>query len=161
MMTDLATIAKAIKVPIEKHGAIIDLGTTSWLKNRLLSRVILGHTPYELVHGTKPNLSQVHEFSTPVLVHVLEGGKLEPHAEEAIFVGVDGKSKGYWVYWLMKWCVSVEWNVMFVLSMVIIADGVQAEGEYTDMQQTISVQEPLQTASPEPPQTPSTPPIQS
>jgi hypothetical protein len=51
--------------------------------------------------------------------------------------------------------------VTFILSVVIVADGVQAEGEYTDIQQTVSVQEPLQTASPELPQTPTTPPSQS
>jgi hypothetical protein len=81
---------------------------TTWLKNCLPSRAIPGHTPYELVHGTKPNLSQVHEFGMPVFVHVLEGGKLEPQVEEAVFVGIDGESKGYQVYWPMKKCISVE-----------------------------------------------------
>lgn len=117
---------------------------------------------FELVHGSKPNLSQAHEFGAPVLVHVLEGGKLEPRAEEAVFVGVDVESKGYRVFWPLKRRVSVERNVTFVPSTVVVSDGVQAEGEYTD-EQNVSVQEPLQNDSHAPPQTPTptTPPAQS
>lgn len=107
------------------------------------SRSIPGHTPYELVHNAPPNLSCAHEFGTPVLVHLEHAGKLEPKAEDALFVGVDGESKAYRVYWPAKRRVSVERNVTFVPPTVIVADSAQAEGE------------PNQPA----PQRPSTPPM--
>lgn len=53
-------------------------------------------------------MSVAHEFGTTVLVNVEKAGKLELHAEEAQFVGVDTESKGYRVYWESKRWVSVE-----------------------------------------------------
>jgi hypothetical protein len=70
----------------------------TWLKNCLPSKATPGSTPYELVRNSKPDLSQAHEFGVKVFVHVLEAGKLEARAEEAVFVGVDTESKGYRVY---------------------------------------------------------------
>jgi hypothetical protein len=64
-----------------------------------------------LVLGSKPNLAQAHEFG-------------------AVFVGIDVERKGYWVYWPMKRRVSVQQNVTFVPSTVVVTDGVQAEWEY-------------------------------
>jgi hypothetical protein len=55
--------------------------------------------PFELVRKAKPDLSQAHEFGARVFIHILEVGKLEARAEEAIFVGVDAESKAWHVYW--------------------------------------------------------------
>lgn len=60
-----------------------------WLKNRLPSRSIPGHMPYELVHYKHPDLSLAHEFGCEVLVHVEGAMKLDSKAERALFVGVD------------------------------------------------------------------------
>jgi hypothetical protein len=101
----------------------------TWLKNRLPSRAIPGTTPYELVHKMKPSLAQAHEFGSIVYVHLLDAGKLDPRAEEAVFVGVDVESKGYWVYWLLKRRVSVERNVTFTPGEVVVAPDVLDKGE--------------------------------
>jgi hypothetical protein len=85
----------------------------TWLKNRLPSWAIPGTTSFELVRKTKPNLAQAHEFGTRVYVHLLNAGKLEARAEEAIFVSVDAESKGYRVYWMGKHQVLVERNITF------------------------------------------------
>ena len=61
-----------------------------------------GHTPYDLVNGKRPDVSSAHEFGTRLYVHSADGGKLEARADEAYFVGVDGESKGYRVYWPAK-----------------------------------------------------------
>jgi hypothetical protein len=58
-----------------------------------------------------------------------EARKLEARAEEAMFVGVDAKSKGYRVYWPTKCQVSVECNITFALLDVVLAEDVQDEGE--------------------------------
>src|SRR5258708_34973487 len=92
------------------------------LKNCLPSRAIPGHTPYELIHGTKPNLTSAHEFGEKVYVHLQDAGKLESHAKEAIFVSVNDQSKGYRIYWPAKWrIVSVERNVSFMPSDITVA----------------------------------------
>jgi hypothetical protein len=101
----------------------------SWLRNRLPSRATPGHTPYDLVHGSRPDLSQAHEFGGRVYVHQQDAGKLEARAEEAVFVGVDEQSKGYRVYWPGKRRVSVERNVSFVPTTVTVASDVPVEGE--------------------------------
>ena len=95
----------------------------TWLKNRLPSCAIPGENPYSLVHKSKPNLAQAHEFGGKLYVHSTTGGKLEAQAHEAIFVGIDDKSKGYWVYWPEKRRVSIECNVTFApMSITITAD---------------------------------------
>jgi hypothetical protein len=100
-----------------------------WLKNHLPSRAIPGHTPYDLIHQRKPDLSMVHEFGSTVYILQQNAGKLEAKAEEALFVGIDNKSKAYWVYWPMKHRVSVECNVTFALPSVIVARDVLDKGE--------------------------------
>ncbi|KIJ05863.1 hypothetical protein PAXINDRAFT_92846, partial [Paxillus involutus ATCC 200175] len=71
----------------------------SWLRNRLPSRATPDHTPYDLIHSHRPDLSQAHEFGCKVYIHIQDVGKLEARAEEAAFVGVDEESKGFRVYW--------------------------------------------------------------
>ena len=58
--------------------------------------------PYSLVHKSKPNLSQAHEFGGKLYVHSTVGGKLEAQADKAIVVEVDEESTGYCVYWPEK-----------------------------------------------------------
>ena len=101
----------------------------TWLKNRLPSHAIPGHTPFDLIHGRRPSLSEAHEFGSPAYVRLENTGKLEARAEEVVFVGVDEESKGYRVYWPAKRRVSVERNVSFAPISVSMADDVQDEGE--------------------------------
>lgn len=108
----------------------IDYAT--WLKNRLPSRATPGHTPYELVNKSKPNLAAAHEFGCKVYVHSPEGGKLEARAKESIFVGVDEESKGFRIYWPEKRRISIERNVSFVPTIVQMGD-VPDEGESSKM----------------------------
>jgi hypothetical protein len=105
-----------------------------WLKNRLPSRAIPGHTPHDLVHNAKPNLACAHEFGAKVFIHLQDVGKLEPRAEEAVFVGVDEQSKGYRIYWPEKRKVSVERNVSFVPATVSL--DVPDKGESTSNSST-------------------------
>lgn len=105
------------------------IGYAVWLKNRLPSRSIPGHTPHTLIYNERPNLSLAKEFGSWVLVHAEGAGKLEPRADDALFVGVDTQSKGYRVYWEGKRHVSVERNMMFIPQTVDVTDGVPVEGE--------------------------------
>jgi transposase InsO family protein len=129
----------------------------TWLKNRLPSKAIPGHTPYELVHGSKPNLAQAHEFGARVYVHLLGVGKLEAKAEEGIFVGVDEQSKGYRILWPHRRRVSVERNVSFVPSSVVVAADVPDEGDSEAAPNASTTNTNVQNVTPQI-QMPSTPP---
>jgi hypothetical protein len=101
----------------------------TWLKNRLPSCAIPGHTPYNLIHGSLPDISMAHEFGAPCFVHLQDVSKLDARAEEAVFVGIDAQSKAYRIYWAGKRRVSVGRNVTFTPTTVDVADDVLAEGE--------------------------------
>jgi hypothetical protein len=107
----------------------------TWLKNCLPLRAIPGHTPYDLIHQRKPDLSMAHEFSSMVYILQQNIGKLEAKAEEALFVGIYNESKAYQVYWLMKHHVSVECNMMFVPLSIVVARDVLDEGESAHMEE--------------------------
>jgi hypothetical protein len=125
----------------------------SWLRNRLPSRATPGHTPYDLVHGRRPDVSPAHEFGIKIYVHTNDAGKLEARAEEACFVGVDEESKGYRVYWPTRRRISVERNVSFVPSTVTVANDVPVEGELSSGRNNGA-----QHVVPPPVKPPSTPP---
>src|SRR5271168_512426 len=48
-----------------------------YLKNRTATKVLDGKTPYEVFHGTKPNLKGLPEFGARVWVHDPNGSKLD------------------------------------------------------------------------------------
>lgn len=131
----------------------------TWLKNHLPSRAIPGHTPYEFVHKTKPNLAQAHEFGARVYVHLQDAGKLEAKAEEAIFIGVDDESKGYRIFWPQKCCVSIECNVSFIPSSVTIALNIPVEGESSPSPSTMNDTQNVLPIPQTPPAVPSAPPV--
>jgi hypothetical protein len=101
----------------------------TWLKNRLPSHAILGHTPYDLIHSSLPNISMAHEFGALCFVHLQDVSKLDARVEEAVFMGIDAQSKAYHIYWTGKCRVSVERNVTFTPTSVDIVDDVLAKGE--------------------------------
>jgi transposase InsO family protein len=129
----------------------------TWLKNRLPSRTIPGHTPYELINKSKPNLAAAHEFSSKVYIHTPDVGKLEARAEEAVFVGVDEESKGYRVYWPEKRRISVERNISFVPMTVSVEIDVPDEGESEAPDETSSTSNNVRNVMPAV-ETPKTPP---
>jgi hypothetical protein len=129
----------------------------TWLKNRLPSRAIPGHTPYSLIHKSKPSLALAHEFGCKVYVHTTDNGKLEPRAEEAKFVGVDEQSKGYRIYWATQRKISVERNVTFPPIDPIVTAEVMDEGEYDVVGDRLTGQKGVHHVPPPPPALPTLP----
>ena len=85
----------------------------TYLKNCSPTRTLINKTPYEMVHGCKPNLSDLHRFKCKVFVQLENTGKLDEQAKEAKLVGYDLQSKGYRIYWPETCQVSVERNICF------------------------------------------------
>lgn len=58
-----------------------------------------GKSPYEILHGKKPDLSQLHVFGCKVFAKLnTSGGKFDDRAVEGIFVGYALNNKAYEVY---------------------------------------------------------------
>jgi len=70
-------------------------------------------TPLEVVFGTKPNLSNVYEWSKKCWVRTKHNNKLGRRVQTSCWIGLDDKSKDHCVYWPDKQTVSVKHNIYF------------------------------------------------
>ena len=86
----------------------------NYIKNRTLTRALPDKTPFEMVHGKKPDLRQIHAWGQQVFVKIKQGDKLSPRAEAARWIGYSGQSDGHCIYLPQAHKVSVEWNVKFI-----------------------------------------------
>jgi hypothetical protein len=92
-----------------------------WLKNRTSTKALGNVTPYERLYGEKPNLANVPEWGQNVWVYNPQGSKLDARALQARWVGFDRDSThAHRVFWPGKNRVSVERNVKFVPSMIVL-----------------------------------------
>ena len=72
-----------------------------WLKNHTPTKVLDGDTtPYESAYGKKPDLCGVCEWGSCCWVQNELVAKSGGQVSEGVWVGVDEKSKGAWIYWL-------------------------------------------------------------
>ena len=104
----------------------------AYLKNRSPTHALVDKTSYEKVHGSKPDLSDMHEFGCSIYIRVENAGKLDEQAKQAKFIGYNYNSKGYRVYWPESRCISIEWNVCClpnVLSVPSDSPDVEFKGE--------------------------------
>jgi hypothetical protein len=99
-----------------------------YLKNRSPTRALTNKTPFEVVHGEKPDLSGIRRFGCTIYVKILDAGKLDERAKAGKFLGYDNESKGYRVLWPDTHRVSVERDVKFAPDEATTGD-VQFEGE--------------------------------
>jgi hypothetical protein len=102
-----------------------------YLKNRTWTRNIGNTTPYEILYGHKPNISNLHPWGCKVRVTLKVDSKLEGRSFVGRWMGFDEQTKdGHRVYWPEKRKVSVERNVKFNFETeeVIVGD-LPLEGE--------------------------------
>ena len=104
-----------------------------YLKNRTWTRTIGDTTPYEILHGRKPNLGDLHPWGCKVRVSpkVDTISKLESRSFVGRWVGFDEETKdGHRIYWAEKRRISVERNVKFNFEAdEIIVGDLPLEGE--------------------------------
>ncbi|KAE9384759.1 hypothetical protein BT96DRAFT_841776 [Gymnopus androsaceus JB14] len=90
-----------------------------WLKNRTLTKVLQGKTPYEVAFKRKPNLANVPDWGAKVFVSKKSKSKLLVHARIGRWVGFNDDvedfevSKGHRIYWEDSRSVTVERTVVF------------------------------------------------
>jgi hypothetical protein len=83
------------------------------------------------MHRTKPDLTDLPEWGARVFTLREDRGKLDARADEGRWVGYSDESKGHRVYWPGKRRVTVERNVTFDESVLVIPSDTQTEGELT------------------------------
>ena len=103
-----------------------------WLKNCTSTRALSNVTPYEHLHGEKPDLGGVPEWGQHVWVHHRSGSKLNARAIEGRWVSFDiDSTHTHHIYWPSKHTISVEGDVKFVQPTIAvhIPFSLQPEGE--------------------------------
>ena len=70
----------------------------SYIRNRCYNPRT-GSTPFQLLTGKKPNLSNMHVFGTVCFAYEQNKSKLDARCKQGIFVGYDRESPAYLVYY--------------------------------------------------------------
>ena len=85
------------------------------MKNRHVTWSLKNTTPFKICYKKKPDISDLHPFVCKVYAynHSPKWNKLEPQAEEGIFVGYSNTQKAYWIYFPGKQCVVNSIHVKF------------------------------------------------
>lgn len=75
-------------------------------------------SPYEILYGQLPDISDFHEFGSNVHVHIpdCQRKKLDFKSIKKIYLGHDDKAKGYRVYDPVKQTVSTTRDIIFIHS---------------------------------------------
>lgn len=91
------------------------VSTAVYLINRLPSAGT-GRTPYEIWHGTKPNLSALRIFGCKAMAHVPKANrrKLDAKSTTCALVGYSAKSKAYRLFNLVTKKIIVSRDVVFL-----------------------------------------------
>ena len=135
---------------------------TTWLKNHMSTKALVNTTPFEALTGTKPDLSELHEWGQKVSVHDPANSKLGGRAKDRRWVGFGPKSKGLRVYWPDKITVSTERSIKFNTDYILVpnADLPSSPSPSTTPSSTVLPTQPDVTAE-DTPETPATEPVAS
>ena len=92
-----------------------------WLKNRTTTRALPeGKTPYEMLYGTKPDLSRIFDWGAPIWVHDATSDKLGARGVLGRWVGLDRDGGSHCVYWPGKHLITVERSVRLASQEVLV-----------------------------------------
>jgi hypothetical protein len=85
-----------------------------YLKNRTWTRTLGNTTPYEILYGRKPDLSDIQPWGCKVCVHDPNNSKLEGRSKIGRWMGFDEEtSDGHRIYWPEKRTITIERSVKF------------------------------------------------
>jgi hypothetical protein len=92
----------------------------TYLSKCTSTKALLGKTPYEAWHNTKPSVAHLHELGSPVYV-LLQGlqrpPKLLPKSKQQIFVSFEDGSKSIKYYNPDTRWVLTSWNYQFLTNL--------------------------------------------
>ena len=102
----------------------------AWLKNRTTTYQLDGETPFEMLFGKKPDLSDLPEWGVKVWVLKEERGKLDAKADGGQWVGYSRESKAHRIYWPGKQRVTNEHNISFNDTITIPSHDTSSESNH-------------------------------
>ena len=102
---------------------------TVWLKNRTSTHALNSKMPYEVMHKTKLNLTDLLEWGARVFMMKTIAGKLNQKSTEGRWLGYSSTSKGHHIYGANK-MIAVKWNVTFKNAVLTVPDAISITGEY-------------------------------
>jgi len=70
-----------------------------YLKNQTWTQVLDDTTPYQIMTGRKPDLSDLHPWGCCIHVHDTSGCKLDGRSKIGQWMGFDEESNVHQVYW--------------------------------------------------------------
>jgi len=115
-----------------------------YLKNRTWTRTIGEMTPYEILYGRKPNLSNIQSWGCKVRVHDTGGSKLDGHSKIGRWMGFDSETRdGYRIYWPERRMVTVERSVKFNFDNEVSVGVLPLEGESKHVEQQPNTTQPI------------------
>ena len=117
------------KVPLELWGLAVLCAV--YVQNRAISST--GKvTPFELWHGSEPDVSHLRTFGSPVFVHVPDERrrKLDPKAKEGIMVGYGDSSRVYKIWDPVARNIITSRDVVFDEKLIFENTSVPEEKEY-------------------------------
>lgn len=84
--------------------------------NRCTTRALVLKTPFEALYGMKPNLRHLRVLGCKCFVHIPKSlrSKFGAKAFQAIFVGYDTHTKGYRCYDVVRRCIVISRDVVFI-----------------------------------------------
>jgi len=112
------TLVKRVRAVLHTSGLLKNLWGEAikhavYVKNRTATSALDGKMPYEMLHSKKPNLMDLPVWVTKVWVHDPSGSKLDPHAWEGRWIGVDAETGAHRVYFADRRTIAIERNVSF------------------------------------------------
>ena len=120
------------KLPKSLWGEAINHAV--WLKNRTPTRALFNNkTPFEMLYNKRPNLGHLKRWGDKVLVHTVDGSKLDGRMKVGKWVGFDEESNAHRVYWPEKRSVTVERSIKFenIDAVVLVPEVMPIQGERT------------------------------
>ncbi|KAG2050612.1 hypothetical protein BDR06DRAFT_891415 [Suillus hirtellus] len=83
------------------------------MKNRSVTQVLEGKTPYEMLYGKKPHMKDLPVWGIKVWVHDPTSAKLDMWAHEGCWIRFDAETGAHRVYFPDHWTIGVKQNVSF------------------------------------------------
>ena len=116
-----------------------------YVKNRTYTRALKDKTPYEVLTGKKPDISNLQVWGQKVWVHDTKGTKLDSRAKEGYWVGIDEESRAHRIYWPEKRSVTAERSIKFIPEDVrggsVPFEGEYEKFEFEEMEESAEIQE--------------------